>query len=412
MRNLKKLLPVLLLLAVAGLYAVRHHGQQARTDTGAAEGPLPLTGTDLERGRYLTAAANCLGCHTAPGGEDFAGGRAFELPFGTLYSGNLTPDDDTGIGHWSEDDFADAVRAGIAPGGRHLYPAHPYTSYAGLARDDVRAIRAYLMSLPAVHQAATPNALAWPFSQRALMALWNTLYQPPVGYHADATRDAVWNRGAYLAGALGHCGECHTPRNALYALTSAHAHQGAVTQGWNAYAITAEGLGSWSAAALSQYLSLGHAPGHGAAVGPMKEVVMQNTAQLSEADRQALVAYLLDGRSEAAVAAPVAQSVAEEGSTGAGLYAGACVGCHQPGPAAPYYADLNGASTVRDPSGTNLLRLLAQGSGHGEGMAVAMPSFAAAYSDAERAALANYVLARFGGLRPALTAKDAKAAGP
>lgn len=412
MRKLKLLLLVLVTLALALGLTVHRHDQTARLDHGAADGPLELTGTPLERGRYLAAAADCMACHTGAGAEDYSGGVAFDLPIGTIYSSNLTADQETGIGAWSEDEFVDAVRAGVAPGGRHLYPAHPYTSYAGLARNDVIAIRAYLMSLPAVRREVPATTLVWPFSQRRLIGLWNTFYQPAVGYRAQADHDLAWNRGAYLANALGHCGECHTPRNLAYAPAPRHTYQGAITRGWKAYDITPKGLAHWRAGDLDRYLATGHAPGHGSTVGPMKEVVLYSTAQLTPDDRAALVDYLLAGRTGEVVAQPAPQSVANAQSLGGSLYAGACAGCHAltPTSTAPAYADLTGASTVRDPEGTNLLKVLAEGSPHGMGTDMAMPAFGQGYSDAERAALANYVLAQWGGLPPALTPKDAQAA--
>lgn len=375
---------------------------------GGTAGPLALTGSLPERGRYLAAAADCTACHSAPGGADYAGGVAFTLPVGTLYSSNLTPDPDTGIGRWSDDAFVVAVREGVAPGGRHLYPAHPYTSYAGLARDDVLAIRAYLATLPPVRQSTPAPDLAFPFSVRALLPLWNGLFRPAtVGYRAAGAPDATARRGAYLAGPLGHCGECHTPRNALYALRGGAPLAGAVTGGWNAYAIDAPGLAHWTAADLDRYLATGRADGHGHAAGPMKAVVAFDTGVLTDEDRAALVAWLVAGRHGAATAPPTVAPVAPATTTGALLYAGACAGCHDGVPGVPSAGgSLDGARTAQDPRGTNLLRLLAAGSGHGD-PAQAMPAFGGGTSDAERAALANHVLARFGGLTPALTAADA-----
>jgi hypothetical protein len=410
MRNLKIGLLILVVVVFVAVGIAWHHDSGARIDHGAADGPLVLTGPQIERGRYLSAAADCMVCHTRDGGEDYAGGVAFVLPFGTLYSSNLTPDPASGIGTWTDEEFIDAVRAGVAPGGRHLYPAHPYTSYAGMARNDVLAIRAYLATLPPVAYTPPANVLLFPFSQRGLMTFWNALYQPAVGFMADPSKDAAATRGAYLANALGHCGECHTSRNAFYAPNSGKAYAGAITNGWKAYDITAAGLAAWSESDLEAYLATGFAKGHGVAAGSMKAVVAYDTAQLSADDRSALVRYLLAGRADAVPVAAVA-SVADEHSNGAALYAGACMACHATGPVsiASGYGDLSGASTVRDPKGTNLLHLLASGSGHGGG-SPDMPAFSGSYSDAERAALANYVLARWGGLAPTLTAQDASVA--
>jgi mono/diheme cytochrome c family protein len=280
-----------------------------------------------------------------------------------------------------------------------------------MARNDVVAIKAYLDSLPAVKQVVPASELSFPYSQRSLLPVWNAFFQGPVGFKPDPGHDEAWNRGAYLANALGHCGECHTPRNAAYAPKPAQALAGAVTRGWKAYDITPAGLAGWTAEALEAYLATGHAADHGLAAGPMKEVVAFDTGQLTAADRHALVQYLIGGRQAPPAAAVAIKSVADPASVGANLYAGACAGCHAlEGPAADASRNLRGASSVRDPGGTNVLRLLAEGSPHGGDAGVAMPAFSRAYSAAERAALGNYVLAQWGGLTPKLTANDAEAA--
>jgi mono/diheme cytochrome c family protein len=406
------------LLAIAGFaaYAWYEDGRGA-ADAGPAAGPMAVPGTPVERGRYLATAADCMPCHTRPGGTEFAGGRAFRLSFGTIYATNLTPDAATGIGGYSEEEFVRAVRSGIGRGGRHVYPAHPYTSYAAMARDDVLAIRAYLMSIPAVASEAPASDLSFPFSQRWLMPLWNALYRDRAGYRPEGARDEQWNRGAYLATALGHCGECHTPRNAAFGLKRSQRLSGTVTQGWKAYDITPSaesGIGAWSRDALAQYLREGHANGHGIAAGPMQEVISYSTSRLSAEDRAALVAYLLP---EAAAKAPVAPTpavaaAAMTGGLGAALYSGTCAGCHPLGGDASLssFADLRGARTVRDPQGTNLLQLLGEGSAHGAAGASSMPGFGRGYGATERAALANYVLAQWGGIAAALTPNDARKA--
>ncbi len=404
------------LLAIVGfaVYAWYEYGRGAG-DAGPFAGPLAVPGTPVERGRYLATAADCMPCHTRPGGAAFAGGRAFRLPFGTIYATNLTADSATGIGGYSEEEFVRAVRSGIGRGGRHVYPAHPYTSYAAMARDDVLAIRAYLLSIPAVPSEAPASDLRFPFSQRWLMPLWNALYRGRAGYRPDAAHDEQWNRGAYLATALGHCGECHTPRNAAFGLQRSRQFAGAVTQGWKAYDITPSaesGIGGWSPDALAQYLQEGHANGHGVAAGPMQEIVAYSTSRLSADDRAALVAYLLAGATPKAPVAttPTGAAPTTTGGLGAALYSGTCAGCHPLSGASSLssFADLRGARTVRDPQGTNLLQLLGKGSAHGAGGAASMPGFGRSYTDTERAALANFVLAAWGGIAPALTPNDAR----
>jgi mono/diheme cytochrome c family protein len=182
----------------------------------------------VERGECLARAADCVVCHTATGGEPFAGGLGFRLPFGTMYSTNITPDTETGIGKYTDAEFLDAVHKGIGRGKRRLYPAMPYASYAYMTDADALAIKAYLFSLKPVRATPPQNTLEFPFNQRGLMAVWSALFNPDERFRPRAERSPEWNRGAYLAEALGHCGECHTPRNLFQALNSRHKFAGTV----------------------------------------------------------------------------------------------------------------------------------------------------------------------------------------
>jgi len=182
----------------------------------------------IQRGEYLTRAADCVVCHTAKDGAPFAGGRAFVLPFGTLYSTNITPDVETGIGGYSDANFLDSVHKGIGRNGTKLYPAMPYASYTYMSDADALAIKAYLFSLQPLHAPAPENTLVFPFNQRALMGIWSVMFNPDKRYEPNTERGADWNRGAYLVEALGHCGECHTPRNLGFALDNRHKFAGAV----------------------------------------------------------------------------------------------------------------------------------------------------------------------------------------
>lgn len=387
-------------------------------DVDGTDGPLHQSGASVERGEYLAAAADCVACHTVAGQGDFAGGLEFRLPFGTIYSSNLTSDPVTGIGSWTDAEFLRAVRGGVGRGGRHLYPAHPYTSYSAMARNDVLAIRAYLASVPPISNQIPSGELRFPYSQRWLMPLWNALFLSNSRFQADGRHSETWNRGAYLATALGHCGECHTPRNFAYGLRNGRALTGAITQGWRAYDITAgvSALGSWTDAAVTEYLATGHAAGHGSATGPMKQVVAFSTGRLRPEDRSALVDYLVAGRSRTgaaiATATTAVDGAAVPGKLGARLYAGACAGCHplDPSGGTGPYSNLTGASSVRDSQGTNVLRLLAVGSPHGIDTGAVMPDFGSGYTDTERAALANFVLAQWGHTSAGLTPNDARRA--
>ena len=374
--------------------------------------PAGLAQADLVgRGRYLTEAADCEACHTIPGGAAFAGGRAFKTPFGTLYSPNITADRDTGIGRWSGADFLRAMHEGVRPDGVHLYPAFPYAAYTYLSDADVGAIRAYLMSLPAVENRAPPGELSFPFNQRWLMGIWARLYNPDERYRPHPERSPEWNRGAYLAEALAHCGECHTPRNLLQALDNRRKYAGAVTAGWRAYNITGDataGVGAWSDADLIQYLADGHARSHGSAGGPMAEAVDLSLSRLAPQDIAAIVTYLrsVPARSSAGLPSLQGALASNEPGTPPGLdplgkqiFAGACASCHgwSGVSALSDRATLVGSRAVNDPTAINVAQMILNGS-HAPRIdgSAAMPGFGSAYSDAEIAAVANYVTARFG----------------
>lgn len=371
----------------------------------------------VERGRYLTAAADCAACHTTPGGKPFAGGVAFDLPFGTIYSTNITADEKTGIGSWSDDAFVRALHKGVGKDGQNLYPAFPYTSYTGLTRDDAVAIKAYLFSLAKEDAPAKENTLGFPFNQRWAMKFWNVAFLEQKRFRPNPALTETENRGAYLATALGHCGECHTPRNLAFAL-SGKEFAGTEIRGWRAYNITPDtqdGVGAWTDAQLASYLATGHAEGRGAASGPMAEVIVNSTKFFTKEDISALVAYLrkVEPRkgdegvrvaeapksmltSTAWAAAP---SVADKG-LGAKIFQGACASCHQwngKGQQTPYAA-LAGTRAVNDPDGVNLVHVMLEGSDLREvHQAAWMPKFGEAYTDAELASVANYVIAHFGG---------------
>jgi mono/diheme cytochrome c family protein len=294
---MKRLLIVIVALIVIGLVAVF---LLDRPDTAAGVSPAlagaPASAALVARGEYLTKAADCVACHTVQNsGKAFAGGVAFKLPVGTIYSTNITPDPTHGIGAYSDDEFVSAVREGVRRDGQHLYPAFPYTSYTELSRDDVLAIKAYLMSLPAIAEPNRPNDLGFPFDQRWAMSFWNAAFFKDRRFVPDASKPEQWNSGAYLATALGHCAECHTPRNVGFGLEHGHELAGEELQGWRAYNITSDpkyGIGGWSDADIAAYLTTGHAAGHASASGPMGEAVSHSLQFLNPQDAAALVAYL------------------------------------------------------------------------------------------------------------------------
>jgi mono/diheme cytochrome c family protein len=380
----------------------------------------------IARGKYLVTAADCTACHTTAGGKPFAGGVAFDLPFGTIYSTNITSDRETGIGGWSDDDFVRALHQGVAKNGAHLYPAFPYASYTGLTRDDAVAMKTYLFSLPPVHAPARANTLAFPFNQRWTLALWNLVFLDERRFRPDPAATPVENRGGYLATALGHCGECHTPRNAGFAMETGRQFGGAMLEGWRAYNITndkAYGVGEWSDRQIADYLSYGHATGRGSASGPMGEAVADSLQYLTPEDTSAVVSYLRRVEPQAGTPgaqvdpAPAAMTSSSswspgpkdaESELGRRIFEGVCASCHtwNGDGRETDYAALAGSQAVNDPEGVNLVQALLLGAdlktSRGAGY---MPSFRDAYTDAELAAVANYVIGHFGGKAGLVTAE-------
>lgn len=298
---IKKLSGLLLAIMLAFL-AIVMLGSAAEVNTDLVIAELSGNEEILERGEYLATAGNCAACHTLPGGSDMAGGVAFETQFGTIYSTNITPDADTGIGNWTFEDFLASMRHGVRPNGQHLYPAFPYTAFTKLTDTDTAAIFLYLMSLPPVRQAAPDNELGFPFNQRWLMAIWKALYFEPGIYEPDESNSEGWNRGAYLVEALAHCSACHSPRNFLGAeekeLTMAggvysdEVPGGAVRE-WFApnLRLNDTGLGSWTHEHLTDYLKTGK-NSLVETFGPMNEVIMGSTRHLDINDVEAMATYL------------------------------------------------------------------------------------------------------------------------
>jgi len=375
----------------------------------------------VERGQYLARAADCEACHSAKDRQPFTGGLAFPLPFGTLYSPNITPDKETGIGNWSDADFLNAMHKGLAPGNVALYPAFPFTAYAMMSDDDALAIKAFLFSLPARHAVTPANSLAFPFNQRWLMHVWSAFFDSDRRFEPDETRSPQWNRGAYLAEAMAHCGDCHTPRNLMQALDNRRKFAGAVAAGWKAYDITGDkvsGIGGWSDAALADYLATGHAQGYGTASGPMGEAVDKSFLHLAPEDIHALVVYLRSIPAIADPSLPVPKSTLAPASPRQGpaadapgqvIFAGACAGCHGWTGDSPVlsYATFTHGRAVNDPSARNVAQAIVWGvTRQSASGPVAMPAFGNAYSNIEIAALANYVTARFGAAPSSITAQE------
>src|SRR6478736_10544162 len=351
-RILISVVAIVVVALVAGFWILRGPGPLAFADgpkmaladyRGANPTGVPAAlaqASLIERGAYLARAADCSACHTAPGGKEYAGGLGFKLPFGTLYSTNITPDKETGIGNYSDQDFLGAVHRGVRRDGARLYPAMPFTSYTYMTDDDALAIKAYLFSLPPVRAAIPENTLTFPFNQRWAMSFWSALFNPDKRFEPDTSKSPEWNRGAYLAEALAHCGECHTPRNLAFALNNRKKFAGAVTAGWHAFNISSDrgsGIGGWNDKEIAAYLATGHASGRGTAAGPMGEAVDQSFSLVAPADIKALVVYLRSvpavASSEPGTIAPPAPPLPKQGSEtadilGRRVFEGACVSCH------------------------------------------------------------------------------------
>jgi mono/diheme cytochrome c family protein len=378
----------------------------------------------LERGKYLAEAADCEACHTVEGGKPFAGSRPFDTEFGTLYSPNITPDPETGIGAWSDAEFLRAMHEGIGKDGKNLYPAFPYASYTYLTDEDVLAIKAYLFSLPAQKNVAPANTLRAPYNQRALMKVWSTLYNPEKRFEPVADRSPSWNRGAYLSEALGHCGDCHTPRTALQALNNRRKFAGGMAEGWRAYNLSSDkesGIGTWSQEDLERYLKTGHTMNRGSAFGPMAQAVHLSFQKLTASDVSAIVEYV---RSVPAVSTtdlpapklepasdhPGGHAVAESNPRGHDMYASMCAGCHSWTGVNDYvpHSTLTGTRAVNDPTATNVALAVLRGASTlpPSGDIAVMPAFGPAWSDHDIAAVSNYVIARFGAEPSSITPEE------
>lgn len=375
------------------------------------------TGQDfpqIERGRYLAAAGDCAGCHTEPGGKDFAGGLPIETPFGRVVAPNITPDSETGIGLWSDDDFVRAMQQGLRRDGKHLFPAMPYIYFTKTTRDDVLAIRAYLATVPAVHQGVVADQLPFPLSVRGDMAAWNKLYFTPGEFQRDASRSDEWNRGAYLVEGLMHCGACHTPKNIAGGDDNAMRLQGYALQGWFAPDITTDtrrGIGSWSADDLVAYLKTGRNRITSAS-GPMAEVVTHSTSKLTDADLHAVAAYLKQqpAQNEKSPSPVVASDPAMK--EGAAIYADECSACHTPNGrgVTNLFPTLAGSASVQSTDPTSLIRVVLAGTqsvatDHAP-TAAAMPGFQHTLDDSEAAAVLTYIRNAWGNAAGPVAASD------
>jgi nicotinate dehydrogenase subunit B len=381
----------------------------------------------VERGRVLAAAGNCMVCHTADGGVPGAGGRAMRTDFGTVYSTNLTPDAETGLGTWSFSAFQRAMRQGISRDGHHLYPAFPYTAFARLSDDDLQALFAYLMSQPVVRHPTPAADMRFPYNLRPLLAGWNALHLDAQPYAPDPVRSAEWNRGAYLVQGLGHCGACHTSRGPLAGERGgAHYLAGAMVRGWEAPALTAKSHAAvpWDAEALYAYLRRGHSPRHGSTGGPMADVVRSLQA-VPDADIRAMATYLasfqapnpdadaLQRQAQAVVAQAAGHQDALLGP-GQRFFEVACSACHHDGDG-PKLLGVNTplalSSKLTSERPDNLIRTILEGVREPATTDIGfMAGFADALSDAQIADVVAYMRARYAPQAPAWQSVQAQVA--
>ena len=374
----------------------------------------------VEHGRALVVAGDCTSCHTADPAKPFAGGKRIDTPFGAVYSPNLTPDRETGIGKWSNNDFYRALRYGVAPNGSRYYPAFPYPYFTRMTRDDIFAVRAYLATLAPVSNQAPPPALRFPFNFRVLMRGWNFLFLRPGILHPDQAKGADWNRGRYLVKGLGHCGACHTPKNFFGADERGHDLAGSRVDGWFAPRLDGtapSGLKSWSVDDIVEYLQSGR-NGKSHADGLMAEVVVNSTSKMSDGDVKAIAVYLKSlpaGPPEPQGPAPTEAEMA----SGKQIYAHNCVACHEAdGSSSPrVYPPLNGNALLQSADPSSTLRIILDGAqtvttprAPNTG---SMPAYAKDLSDQQVADVTNYIRNSFGNSAPVVTAEQvAKARKP
>jgi mono/diheme cytochrome c family protein len=374
----------------------------------------------VARGEYLARAGDCIACHTAPEGRIFAGGRAMPTPFGTLYTSNITPDPDTGIGKWTADDFYKTMHSGRFPDGGLIYPAMPFASYTKVTRADSDAIFAYLKSIPAVNQKDRPHELRFPYDNRQLILGWRTLYFREGEYKPDPTKSAEWNRGAYLVEGLGHCGMCHSPINALGGTSQSDAFKGGLIpmQNWYAPSLTSNreaGLGEWSLKDITDLLQTGISM-RGVVYGPMAEVVHNSLQYLNDEDSKAMAVYL-KGIAGPQPPAPSSALPSSESSLlvslGKTVYDARCASCHgaQGEGKPPHWPPLANNQSIEMESAVNPIRMVLNG-GYPPGTAgnpkpYGMPPFAGLLSDNEVAAVVSYIRTAWGNRGAPVSAREA-----
>jgi mono/diheme cytochrome c family protein len=389
--------------------------------TAAAQQSASKDADLIAKGEYLARAGDCIACHTEREGKTFAGGLPMKTPFGTLYTSNITPDPQTGIGTWTSDQFYQMMHNGRFPDGGLVYPAMPFGSYTKVTRADSDAIYAYLRSVPPVRKPNKPHELRFPFDNRSLILGWRTLFFKEGVYKPDPGKSAEWNRGAYLVEGLGHCGMCHTPINALGGSSESQAFEGGLIpmQYWYAPSLTSNkeaGLGEWSIDEITQYLRTGISD-RGAVYGPMAEVVYNSLQYLNDDDIRAMAVYLkalAQGTPQDKTSAPLPS--AESSlliSFGKSIYDRECALCHgaEGLGSPPHYPPLAGNQSIQMSSAVNAIRMVLNGGFPpgtiGNARPYGMPPFAQRLSDDEVAAVVSYIRTAWGNRGSPVSARQA-----
>jgi mono/diheme cytochrome c family protein len=366
----------------------------ARGLRSASDSPTEI----LARGKYLAVLGDCVACHTNNPGKPFAGARPINTPFGVIYSRNITPDKETGIGAWSPDQFYRAMHEGIRADGAHLYPAFPYTYFTHISRSDSDAIHAYLKTVPPVREAIPPNQLPFPLNVRALMRVWNGLYFDQGDFRPDASKSAEWNRGAYIVTGAGHCGACHTPKNRLGADENSRALTGGAIDSWFAADLTQDaraGLADWTDLDIVEYLKYGR-NARATASGSMEEVIVYSTSLMQDADLHAIAVYLKD-QAPRGDTQKTSQPDAAAMLAGQAIFQDECSACHRAegGGVPRFFPPLSGDSSLQSRDATTIIRLVLEGSRSsvtpGLPTPLAMPAFAWKLTDQHVADLVTYV---------------------
>lgn len=369
----------------------------------------------LRRGQYLVAAGDCMSCHLREGGEPFAGGLGMNTPFGAIYTSNITPDRESGIGAWTSDQFYRAMHDGKGVHGENLYPAFPYPWFRRASREDVDAIFAYLMTVPPVNYTPPKNDLPFPFNIRSSVGAWNLLFLDSHDFQTDASQSAEWNRGAYLVKGLGHCGGCHTPKNSFGADRSKQEFHGGKLDNWVAPDLTGNmrvGLGGWKVEDIAEYLATGR-NARAAAGGAMADVITYSTSLLTDADRRAIAVYIKSQPASPSITAAATDPGAMH--RGAEIYSDACSSCHLENGAGQsrVFPPLGDDAMLQQSDPAGLEHLILAGTHIGISSSrpspLSMPSFAWKLTDQEIADVSTFIRNSWGNQAAAVSASEVAA---